>query len=246
MKPIIQVENLTKRFDERIILNEINLTVQPREVITLVGSSGSGKTTLLRCLNLLNEPNSGHIYFDGEDLMDPRTDINKLREHMGMVFQQFNLFNNKNVLDNCILAPMLRLGLTKEVATQRAIKYLTKVGLKDFLKQDVRRLSGGQKQRVAIARALCMEPKVMLFDEPTSALDPEMVGEVLYVIKQLRNEGMTMVIVTHEMGFAKEVSDRILFMDQGIVLEENTPDVFFNAPKEERTKQFLNRVIQRT
>lgn len=246
MKPIIQVENLTKRFDERIILNEINLTVQPREVITLVGSSGSGKTTLLRCLNLLNEPNSGHIYFDGEDLMDPRTDINKLREHMGMVFQQFNLFNNKNVLDNCILAPMLRLGLTKEVATQRAIKYLTKVGLKDFLKQDVRRLSGGQKQRVAIARALCMEPKVMLFDEPTSALDPEMVGEVLSVIKQLRNEGMTMVIVTHEMGFAKEVSDRILFMDQGIVLEENTPDAFFNAPKEERTKQFLNRVIQHT
>lgn len=246
MKPIIEVVNLTKRFDERIVLNEINLSVQPREVITLVGSSGSGKTTLLRCLNLLNEPNSGHIYFDGADLMDPKTDINKLREHMGMVFQQFNLFNNKNVLDNCILAPMLRLGLTKEVATKRAIQYLTKVGLKDFLKQDVRRLSGGQKQRVAIARALCMEPKVMLFDEPTSALDPEMVGEVLSVIKQLRNEGMTMVIVTHEMGFAKEVSDRILFMDQGIVLEENTPDAFFNAPKEERTKQFLNRVIQHT
>ncbi len=244
MNPIIQVENLTKKFDDRVILNQINLTVVAKEVITLVGSSGSGKTTLLRCLNLLNEPDSGHIYFEGNDLMDPKTDINKHREHMGMVFQQFNLFNNKNVLDNCILAPMLRLGITKEEATKRAIKYLTKVGLKDFLKQDVRRLSGGQKQRVAIARALCMEPKVMLFDEPTSALDPEMVGEVLSVIKTLRDEGMTMVIVTHEMGFAKEVSDRILFMDQGIVLEENNPEDFFNQPKEERTKQFLNRVIK--
>ncbi len=244
MNPIIRVENLIKRFDDRIILNQINLTVNPKEVITLVGSSGSGKTTLLRCLNLLNEPNSGHIYFEEQDLMDPNTDINKLREHMGMVFQQFNLFNNKNVLDNCTMAPMLRLGLSKKEATERAIKYLTKVGLKDFIKQDVRRLSGGQKQRVAIARALCMEPKVMLFDEPTSALDPEMVGEVLSVIKTLRDEGMTMVIVTHEMGFAKEVSDRILFMDQGIVLEENNPKDFFSQPKEERTRQFLNRVIQ--
>ncbi len=244
MKPIIRVENLIKQFDDRIILNRINLTVNPKEVITLVGSSGSGKTTLLRCLNLLNEPNSGHIFFEDQDLMDPNTDINKLREHMGMVFQQFNLFNNKNVLDNCIMGPMLRLGLTKKEATERAVKYLTKVGLKDFIKQDVRRLSGGQKQRVAIARALCMEPKVMLFDEPTSALDPEMVGEVLSVIKTLRDEGMTMVIVTHEMGFAKEVSDRILFMDQGIVLEENNPKDFFAQPKEERTRQFLNRVIQ--
>jgi putative lysine transport system ATP-binding protein len=244
MNPIIRVENLIKQFDEKIILNQINLTVNPKEVITLVGSSGSGKTTLLRCLNLLNEPNSGHIFFEEQDLMDPNTDINKLREHMGMVFQQFNLFNNKNVLDNCIMAPMLRLGLTKKEATERAVKYLTKVGLKDFIKQDVRRLSGGQKQRVAIARALCMEPKVMLFDEPTSALDPEMVGEVLSVIKTLRDEGMTMVIVTHEMGFAKEVSDRILFMDQGIVLEENNPKDFFANPKEERTRQFLNRVIQ--
>ncbi|MCV2232368.1 amino acid ABC transporter ATP-binding protein [Acholeplasma manati] len=241
---MIRVENLTKKFDDRIILNSINLTVNPKEVITLIGSSGSGKTTLLRCLNLLNEPNSGHIFFEDKDLMDPTTDINKLREHMGMVFQQFNLFNNKNVLDNCIMAPMLRLGLSKKEATDRAVMYLTKVGLKDFIKQDVRRLSGGQKQRVAIARALCMEPKVMLFDEPTSALDPEMVGEVLSVIKTLRDEGMTMVIVTHEMGFAKEVSDRILFMDQGIVLEENNPEDFFNRPKEERTKQFLNRVIQ--
>lgn len=244
MNPIIRVENLTKKFDDRIILNSINLTVNPKEVITLIGSSGSGKTTLLRCLNLLNEPNSGHIFFEDKDLMDPTTDINKLREHMGMVFQQFNLFNNKNVLDNCIMAPMLRLGLSKKEATDRAVMYLTKVGLKDFIKQDVRRLSGGQKQRVAIARALCMEPKVMLFDEPTSALDPEMVGEVLSVIKTLRDEGMTMVIVTHEMGFAKEVSDRILFMDQGIILEENNPEDFFNRPKEERTKQFLNRVIQ--
>lgn len=244
MNPIIRVENLTKRFDDRVVLDQINLVVHSKEVITLVGSSGSGKTTLLRCLNLLNEPNSGHIYFENLDLMDPNTDINKLREHMGMVFQQFNLFNNKNVMDNCIMAPMLRLGLSKQQATERATKYLTKVGLQAFMRQDVRLLSGGQKQRVAIARALCMEPKVMLFDEPTSALDPEMVGEVLSVIKTLRDEGMTMVIVTHEMGFAKEVSDRILFMDQGIVLEENNPNDFFNNPKEERTKQFLNRVIQ--
>ena len=243
MNGLIEVVNLTKKFGDRVILNEINLTVHNKEVITLVGSSGSGKTTLLRCLNLLNEPNDGHIYFEEKDLMDPHTDIDKLREHMGMVFQQFNLFNNKNVMENCILSPMLRLGLSKEVAVERATKYLTKVGLQDFLYQDVRRLSGGQKQRVAIARALCMEPKVMLFDEPTSALDPEMVGEVLQVIKKLRDEGMTMVIVTHEMGFAKEVSDRILFMDQGIVLEENNPIDFFNHPKEERTKQFLNRVL---
>ncbi|MDY0346025.1 MAG: amino acid ABC transporter ATP-binding protein [Acholeplasma sp.] len=243
MNGLIEVVNLTKKFGDRVILNEINLTVHNKEVITLVGSSGSGKTTLLRCLNLLNEPNDGHIYFEEKDLMDPHTDIDKLREHMGMVFQQFNLFNNKNVMENCILSPMLRLGLSKEVAVERATKYLTKVGLQDFLYQDVRRLSGGQKQRVAIARALCMEPKVMLFDEPTSALDPEMVGEVLQVIKTLRDEGMTMVIVTHEMGFAKEVSDRILFMDQGIVLEENNPIDFFNHPKEERTKQFLNRVL---
>lgn len=243
MNGLIDVVNLTKKFGDRVILNKINLTVHNKEVITLVGSSGSGKTTLLRCLNLLNEPNDGHIYFEEKDLMDPHTDIDKLREHMGMVFQQFNLFNNKNVMENCILSPMLRLGLSKEVAVKRATKYLTKVGLQDFLYQDVRRLSGGQKQRVAIARALCMEPKVMLFDEPTSALDPEMVGEVLQVIKTLRDEGMTMVIVTHEMGFAKEVSDRILFMDQGIVLEENNPIDFFNHPKEERTKQFLNRVL---
>ena len=217
----IDVVNLTKRFGQKTILNKINLTVHEKEVITLIGSSGSGKTTLLRCLNLLNEPDDGHIYFENKDLMDPKTDIDKLREHMGMVFQQFNLFNNKNVMENCILSPMIRLGLSK----------------------DVRRLSGGQKQRVAIARALCMEPKVMLFDEPTSALDPEMVLEVLQVIKTLRDEGMTMVIVTHEMGFAKEVSDRVLFVDSGIILEENEPQAFFNSPKEERTKQFLNRIL---
>ena len=239
MNPIIRVESLTKQFDDKVILNKINLTVQPKEVITLIGSSGSGKTTLLRCLNLLNEPNSGHIYFEDQDLMDPKTDINKLREHMGMVFQQFNLFNNKNVLDNCIMAPMLRLGLTKQEATERAIKYLTKVGLKDFIKQDVRRLSGGQKQRVAIARALCMEPKVMLFDEPTSALDPEMVGEVLSVIKTLRDEGMTMVIVTHEMSFARKVSDKVVFMHQGKVHEVGAPETLFGAPQTPELRQFL-------
>lgn len=240
---LIQVVDLTKRFGEKTILNKINLTIKNNEVITLIGSSGSGKTTLLRCLNLLNEPDSGHIYFENSDLMDPKTNIDKLREHMGMVFQQFNLFNNKNVMENCILSPMIRLNLDRKTAINRAAIYLEKVGMKDFMYHDVRKLSGGQKQRVAIARALCMEPKVMLFDEPTSALDPEMVNEVLAVIKTLRNEGMTMVIVTHEMGFAKEVSDRVLFMDGGIILEENDPKLFFSQPKEERTKQFLNKIL---
>ena len=243
MSVLLSVKNLKKSFDDKIILNDINLDVNIGEVITLIGSSGSGKTTLLRCLNLLNEPDEGHIYFENDDLMNPKTDINHLREKMGMVFQSFNLFNNKNVLDNCTLSPIKVLGLSPEEAKKRAIKYLDKVGMKDFINANPKTLSGGQKQRVAIARALCMEPKLMLFDEPTSALDPEMVIDVLNVIKTLANEGMTMVIVTHEMSFAKEVSNRVLFMDQGVILESGTPEEIFNEPKEERTKQFLKRVI---
>lgn len=246
MKGILDAQQLTKKFDDLVVLNGVNLTLKKQEVITLIGASGSGKTTLLRCLNLLNEPDEGHIFFEDEDLMDPHTDVNHLREHMGMVFQQFNLFPNLNVMGNCTMSPMLRLGLSKEEAETRAKTYLTKVGLADFMYSDVRTLSGGQKQRVAIARALCMQPKIMLFDEPTSALDPEMVGEVLSVIKTLREEGMTMVIVTHEMAFAKDVSDRILFLDRGEILEEGTPQQIFGAPKEERTKQFLNRVMLHT
>lgn len=243
MNCILEAVNITKKFDGLTVLDGVNLTMQKQEVITLIGASGSGKTTLLRCLNLLNEPDDGHIYFEDQDLMNPKTNVNELREHMGMVFQQFNLFPNLNVMGNCTMSPMLRLGLSKEVAEERAKIYLKKVGLDAFMFSDVRQLSGGQKQRVAIARALCMQPKIMLFDEPTSALDPEMVGDVLAVIKTLREEGMTMVIVTHEMAFAKEVSDRILFLNQGQILEEGTPEEIFNHPKNSRTKQFLNRVM---
>ena len=244
MSELLTVENIRKVYDDHVVLDDIHLTILKQEVVTLIGSSGSGKTTLLRCLNLLNEPNDGHIYFANHDLMDPSTNVDQLREKMGMVFQQFNLFPNYNVIENCMLSPVIRLGLSKEDASLRAQKYLTKVGLKDFMYRDVRTLSGGQKQRVAIARALCMEPEIMLFDEPTSALDPEMVGEVLSVIQTLKEEGMTMVIVTHEMAFARAVSDRILFLEKGRILESGTPDDIFNHPKNERTKQFLKRMMQ--
>lgn len=240
---ILEIRNIHKRFGDQIVLNGINLDVSEKEVVTIIGSSGSGKTTLLRCLNLLSEPDDGHIYFLGNDLMDPKTDLEHLRMHIGMVFQSFNLFNNKTVLQNCILAPMKLLKMDKVKALENAMNYLTKVGMQDFIHQSVNRLSGGQKQRVAIARALCMNPTIMLFDEPTSALDPEMVGEVLGVIKNLANEGMTMVIVTHEMAFAEEVSDRIVFMDQGVIAEMGTPEELLNHPKEERTRAFLKRYL---
>ncbi len=243
MNGILDAQQLTKKFGNLTVLDGVSLTLKKQEVITLIGASGSGKTTLLRCLNLLTEPDEGHIYFEGKDLMDSNTDINRLREHIGMVFQQFNLFPNLNVMNNCTMSPMLRMGLMKDEAEAMATTYLKKVGLADFMYSDVRTLSGGQKQRVAIARALCMQPKIMLFDEPTSALDPEMVGDVLAVIKTLREEGMTMIIVTHEMAFARAVSDRILFLNQGQILEEGTPDQIFGNPREERTKQFLNRVM---
>ena len=209
--------------------------------MSIIGSSGSGKTTLLRCLNLLNEPEDGQILFLGEDLMDPKVDLNHLRMRMGMVFQSFNLFNHQNVMENCIMAPISLLKMKKEDAIDKARLLLDKVGMLKFEHVPVTQLSGGQKQRVAIARALMMNPKIMLFDEPTSALDPEMVGEVLEVMKDLAKEGMTMVIVTHEMDFAKEVSHRIIFMDQGLIAESGTPDDIFKNPKEERTKAFLRR-----
>jgi putative lysine transport system ATP-binding protein len=238
---ILEIRNIHKRFGNQLVLNGIHLDVSEKEVVTIIGSSGSGKTTLLRCLNLLNEPDDGHILFLGNDLMDPKTNLEQLRMQMGMVFQSFNLFNNKNVLDNCTMGPIRLLGMTKEQAEEKALAFLSKVGMLEFAHANVNQLSGGQKQRVAIARALSMSPKIMLFDEPTSALDPEMVGEVLTVIKNLANEGMTMVIVTHEMAFAKEVSDRIVFMDQGVIAEIGTPEEILSNPKEERTKTFLRR-----
>lgn len=238
---ILEIKNIHKKFDDEVVLNGINLDIHEQEVVSIIGSSGSGKTTLLRCLNLLNEPDDGHILFLGEDLMDPKVNLDHLRMRMGMVFQSFNLFNHQTVMDNCIMAPISLLKMKKEEAIQKAQILLEKVGMKRFEQVPVTQLSGGQKQRVAIARALMMNPKIMLFDEPTSALDPEMVGEVLSVIKDLAKEGMTMVIVTHEMDFAKEVSNRIIFMDQGVIAESGTPNELFKNPKEERTKAFLKR-----
>ena len=222
----------------------IDLEIHQGEVVCIIGASGSGKSTLLRCINLLEEADSGHIWFDGQDLMDLSVNLNALRQKIGMVFQGFNLFNNKSVLDNCTLAPMTVKHIPRAQAEETAIRHLKTVGLEKFIHADSRRLSGGQKQRVAIARALCMEPEIMLFDEPTSALDPEIVGEVLDVMKSLAKEGMTMVVVTHEMAFAKEVSDRVVFMDQGVILEQGTPQEVFGSPREARTREFLSRYLE--
>ena len=244
MEPVIRIEKLEKSFGSLKVLKGIDLEVMPGEVVCIIGASGSGKSTLLRCINLLEYADSGHIWFDGNDLMDLGTDLNALRQRIGMVFQSFNLFNNKNVLDNCTLAPISVKHIPRAQAEETAIRHLKAVGLEDFIHADSRRLSGGQKQRVAIARALCMEPEIMLFDEPTSALDPEIVGEVLDVMKALAKEGMTMVVVTHEMAFAKEVSDRVVFMDQGVILEQGAPAEVFGNPKEARTREFLSRYLE--
>ncbi len=241
---IIKIEQLEKSFGALHVLKGINLEIHQGEVVCIIGASGSGKSTLLRCINLLEEADSGHIWFDGQDLMDLSVNLNALRQKIGMVFQGFNLFNNKSVLDNCTLAPMTVKHIPRAQAEETAIRHLKTVGLEKFIHADSRRLSGGQKQRVAIARALCMEPEIMLFDEPTSALDPEMVGEVLDVMKGLAKEGMTMVVVTHEMAFAKEVSDRVVFMDQGVILEQGTPQEVFGSPKEARTREFLSRYLE--
>lgn len=242
-EPLIRVEGLRKSFGSLEVLKGIDLAVNPGEVVTIIGASGSGKSTFLRCLNLLETPDAGHIWFHGQDLTAERCNINKLREDIGMVFQGFNLFNNMDVLDNCTLAPVTLKKMSKAEAEKVAMEHLTSVGLEKFAHAAVGRLSGGQKQRVAIARALCMNPQIMLFDEPTSALDPEMVNEVLDVMVELAREGMTMICVTHEMGFARKAADRIVFMADGQILEENTPDEFFGHPKTERAKDFLSKIL---
>ena len=244
-KVLIKVENLKKHYTGGVVkaLDGINCEIKKGEVVVIVGPSGSGKSTLLRSLNLLEIPTSGKILFDGTDITDKKTNINTHRQRMGMVFQHFNLFPNMNVLKNMTKAPMTLLGKSKEEAETKALELLDRVGLKDRADAYPSQLSGGQKQRVAIVRALCMEPEVMLFDEPTSALDPEMVGEVLDVMKNLAREGMTMVVVTHEMGFAREVGTRVIFMDGGKIIEENTPDEFFDNPQNPRLKDFLSKVL---
>lgn len=243
MKPILTVEHLSKSFGKEQVLKDINLTINEGEVLCIIGSSGSGKSTLLRCMNLLETPDHGNITFNGESLTHKKVHLNELRTKIGMVFQSFNLFNNLNVLDNVMLAQTTVLKRAKELAKEIAIANLQKVGMADFLQRSPQTLSGGQKQRVAIARALAMNPQIILFDEPTSALDPEMVGEVLQVMQDLAKEGLTMVIVTHEMGFAKDVASRVIFMDEGYIIEEGYPSEIFTSPKEARTKEFLKRVL---
>lgn len=240
---MIYVNNLSKNFGNNEVLKGINEHIKKGEVVVVIGPSGSGKSTFLRCLNLLEEPTSGEIVFEGSRITDKNTNINKLREKMGMVFQQFNLFPHKSVLENITIAPIKVKGEKSEDAKQKAMSLLKMVGLTEKADAYPASLSGGQKQRIAIARALAMEPDVMLFDEPTSALDPEMVGEVLNVMKDLAKGGMTMVVVTHEMGFAKEVGDRILFMDGGNIVEQGTPEEIFNNPKNPRTIDFLSKVL---
>ena len=240
---MISVKKLSKRFDDLVVLDNIDTEIDKGEVICVIGPSGAGKSTFLRCLNMLETPTSGQIIFEGNDLTDPKTNLNLHRQRMGMVFQQFNLFPHMTVLNNLTCAPMMLKKESKEKAESRAMDLLRRIGLADKAGAWPAQLSGGQKQRVAIVRALCMEPDVMLFDEPTSALDPEMVGEVLDVMKHLAEAGMTMVVVTHEMGFAREVASRILFLADGIIAEEGTPQQIFNQPKTERLKGFLSKVL---
>ncbi|MBP3627497.1 MAG: amino acid ABC transporter ATP-binding protein [Clostridia bacterium] len=240
---LIKVEALEKAFGEIEVLKGITTDIKKGEVVVVIGPSGSGKSTFLRTLNLLEEPTGGKIYFEGTDITDPQVNINLHRQKMGMVFQQFNLFPHMTVLKNMTIGPIKLQGISKADAEKKALELLERVGLADRADAYPSQLSGGQKQRVAIVRALCMQPEVMLFDEPTSALDPEMVGEVLDVMKSLANEGMTMVVVTHEMGFAREVADRVIFIDEGIIMEENTPDELFSNPKSSRLQDFLGKVI---
>ena len=240
---MIDVKNLTKSFGDLEVLKGVSQHISKGERVVLIGPSGSGKSTFLRCLNLLETPTGGEIIFEGQTITDEKCDINKIRQKMGMVFQHFNLFPNMTILKNITLAPVRTGLMNKEQAEKAARELLKRVGLEDKADSYPAQLSGGQKQRIAIVRALCMKPEVMLFDEPTSALDPEMVGEVLDVMKELAKSGMTMVCVTHEMGFAREVADRVLFMDDGKIVEEGTPAEIFSAPKEQRTKDFLNKVL---
>lgn len=244
MEKIIDIKHLSKFFGENEVLKDIDFSVNKGEVVCLIGSSGSGKSTLLRCINLLETPSGGEIRYKGENILDDNHDIYEYRTKLGMVFQQFNLFNNHNVLSNCTLGQMKVLKRSKEEAEEVAIKYLKVVGMENYINAKPKQLSGGQKQRVAIARALSMEPDCLLFDEPTSALDPEMVGEVLKVMKDLAKTGLTMLVVTHEMDFAREVSDRVVFMDKGVIAEEGKPEDIFNNPTQERTREFLKRTLK--
>lgn len=245
MEKVIEIQHLRKSFGDNEILKDINFSVNKGEVVCIIGASGSGKSTLLRCINLLEKPSGGRIIYKGENILDDRHDIYAYRTKLGMVFQQFNLFNNHDVLSNCMVGQIKVLKRSKDEAQKVAMKYLSVVGMDQYINAKPKQLSGGQKQRVAIARALSMEPDVLLFDEPTSALDPEMVGEVLNVMKELAKSGLTMLVVTHEMGFAKEVSNRVVFMDKGVIAEEGAPDQIFNNPIQERTKEFLKRVLNK-
>lgn len=240
---ILTVNNLEKKFGDNQVLRDINLQVEKGEVVTIIGSSGSGKSTLLRCLNLLEEPTGGEILYKDTNILDHSFDTRKYRSQVGMVFQNFNLFANKNILENCMIGQEKVLGRNKDEAKKTAIKYLESVGMAQYVNAKPNQISGGQKQRVAIARALCMDPEILLFDEPTSALDPETVGEVLDVMTSLAKSGMTMVVVTHEMDFARDVSDRVLFMDKGIILEDGDAKEIFENPKHERTREFLKRFL---
>lgn len=240
---VVTIKHLNKVFGTHEVLKDISFSVQSGEVVTIIGSSGSGKSTLLRCVNLLEKPTSGEILYNGKNILDEDTNIYEYRTHLGMVFQQFNLFNNLNVLENCTVGPIKVLKKSKEEAEEIAKSFLEKVGMSAYLNARPRQLSGGQKQRVAIARALSMQPDVLLFDEPTSALDPEMVNEVLETMKSLDHTGLTMIIVTHEMEFARDVSDRVIFMDKGVIAEEGTAEQIFTNPQKERTKEFLMRVL---
>lgn len=240
---MIEVKNLKKSFGKHEVLRGIDANIQKGEVVVVIGPSGSGKSTFLRCLNLLETPNDGSIFIEGEEITGKKANVNQIRQKMGIVFQQFNLFTNMNIMRNMCVAPMTVKKTQKDVTEKRALELLRRVGLEDKIDSYPQQLSGGQKQRVAIARALAMDPDIMLFDEPTSALDPEMVGEVLAVMKELAASGMTMVVVTHEMGFAREVGDRVLFIDEGVILEENTPKELFENPQHPRTKDFLSKVL---
>ena len=243
METIIQIQHLQKHFGNLKVLNDVDFDIHKGEVVTIIGSSGSGKSTMLRCVNLLERMDGGHVLYHGKDILSGQMDVNEYRSKVGMVFQSFNLFNNLTVLENCMLGQIRVLKKSKEEAKATALKFLDEVGMKEFANKPSTKLSGGQKQRVAIARALCMDPEVLLFDEPTSALDPEMVKGVLEVIKELANQGMTIVIVTHEMGFARETSDRVLFMDEGIIQEQGTPEDIFEHPQNPRTIKFLSQVL---
>ena len=244
MTEILKLEHLEKNFGDHVVLRDINLSVSKGEVISVIGSSGSGKSTMLRCINLLEEPTGGRIIFEGNDISDKKNNVTSYRARVGMVFQQFNLFNNMNVLENCVCPQVTVLKKSRADAEKTAREYLAKVGMDSFVNARPKQLSGGQKQRVAIARSLSMHPDIILFDEPTSALDPEMVGEVLEVMQSLAKSGLTMIVVTHEMAFARDVSTRVIFMDGGIIIEDSTPEEIFNSPREERTKEFLTRYLQ--